>query len=289
MSRLLERLQRAQRRGQRLNEGPLVVDVTRGQIRLERGSRDAIDAAERVAIVAQYSATPVQPLSLSRYLAALDASGYATAVVSTAEFDEPLEFPHGVPDRTVVIRRPNLGYDFGSWTTGLGWIPGVRSKPVVLLTNDSMLGPFAPIDELLEWAAEPPGPDIRCLTSSFQFGRHMQSYFLSFRGGILADPVWRRFFDGIRVQSTKEDVVMAYELRLSRLAFSESYSTDEWVTGPDIGAGDENPTIRAWQGIIASGAPFLKRTILTHPDLTAEAAASAEYLQRLYNIDIHQW
>ena len=82
MSRLLERLQRAQRRGQRLNEGPLVVDVTRGQIRLERGSRDAIDAAERVAIVAQYSATPVQPLSLSRYLAALDASGYATAVLA---------------------------------------------------------------------------------------------------------------------------------------------------------------------------------------------------------------
>ncbi|WP_159626567.1 rhamnan synthesis F family protein [Actinomyces sp. zg296] len=288
MSRLLGRLQRAQR-AQALNEGPRVVDVTRGRICVERGKRSTVDAAERVAIVAQYSATPDQPLSLSRYLAALDASDYATIVVSTCESPEPLEFPHGIPERTIIIRRPNLGYDFGSWTTGLGWIPGVRSKPVVLLTNDSMLGPFAPIDGLLEWAAEPPGPDIRCLTTSHQFGRHMQSYFLSFRGGILAERAWVRFFDGIRVQPTKEDVVMAYELGLSRLAFSEAYSIDEWVAGPDIGAGYENPTIRAWQGIITSGAPFLKRTILTHPDLTAEAAASAEYLQRMYNIDIHQW
>ena len=46
---------------------------------------------------------------MSEYLRQLTDNGYTTVVVSTCESPEPLEFPHGLPETTMVLRRPNLG------------------------------------------------------------------------------------------------------------------------------------------------------------------------------------
>ncbi len=268
--------------------GPLVSEVSRGKVRIERGEPAGVAARGRVALVAQFSMGPDQPMSLSKYLEALERNGYATVVISTCDSAEPLRFPHGIPEATVVMRRPNLGYDFGSWATALGCIPGVREAPVVLLTNDSLLGPFAPIDHLLEWAAEP-GPDIRGLTASYQFARHIQSFFLAFRGGILADRPWVDFFNDVRVEPDKDDVVLSYELGASKVCFSEAYSSDEWVTGPDLGVPYGNPTVDGWRKLMEYDVPFLKRTIMTHPSTLSEGAEAAAYVARRYNTDIAQW
>ncbi|MCF2705938.1 glycosyltransferase [Arcanobacterium haemolyticum] len=268
--------------------GPLVQDVTRGKVYIERGHTSELTRTGKIAIIAQFSVGQVQPRSLSEYLRQLELNGYATLVVATCESETPLEFPYGIPDKTVIMRRPNLGYDFGSWATALGVIPEIRSCPVVLLTNDSLLGPFAPIDHLLKWAAKP-GPDIRGLTSSYQFVRHIQSYFLAFRGGILNDAPWRAFFNDIRVEPDKDNVVLAYELGASKVCFSEAYSWDEWVTGPDLGVPYSNPTVDGWKNLIESGVPFLKRTVMTHPSTMAEAVEASTYVARRFNQDITQW
>ena len=188
----------------------------------------------------------------------------------------------------MVLRRPNLGYDFGSWATALGCFPELRGIGTVLLTNDSLLGPFEPIDHLLEWVSAP-GPDIRGMTASYQFARHIQSYFLAYRGGILQDQPWRDFFNSIRVEPDKDDVVLAYELGVSRVSFSECYSTDVWVTGPELGVPYSNPTVDGWKNLIESGFPFLKRTIMTHPSTMAQAAEAAQYIKRRFATDITTW
>jgi len=119
------------------------------------------------------------------------------------------------------------------------------------------------------------------MTASYQFARHIQSYFLAYRGGILQDQPWRDFFNSIRVEPDKDDVVLAYELGVSRVSFSECYSTDVWVTGPELGVPYSNPTVDGWKNLIESGFPFLKRTIMTHPSTMAQAAeAEATPVQR---------
>ncbi|MBE6483232.1 MAG: glycosyltransferase [Actinomycetaceae bacterium] len=268
--------------------GPLVSELSRGRVRVERGRRQDLVTRERVAIVAQFSIGPVQSRSLSTYLMALDAAGYATIVVSTCESEDPLAFPFGIPETTVVMRRPNVGYDFGSWATALGCVPEIRDVPVVLLTNDSLLGPFAPINHLLEWAAKP-GPDIRGLTASHQFARHTQSFFLAFRSGSIAEKPWVDFFNNIREEPDKDNVVLHYELGASRLCFSEAYSSDEWVTGPDLGVPYGNPTVDGWKKLIESGVPFLKRTIMTHPTTLAECVEAKTYIERTFNVDVTDW
>ncbi|WP_237564119.1 rhamnan synthesis F family protein [Actinomyces sp. 432] len=262
--------------------------MSQGRVHIERGDPHAVVGSDRVALVAQFSAGPVQPRSLSEYLQRLDAAGYATVVISTCETTAPLEFPAGVPTDTMVIRRPNLGYDFGSWATALGCIPELREAGTVLLTNDSLLGPFGPIEHLLEWAAAP-GPDIRGLTASYQFAYHVQSYFLAYRGGILADRPWRDFFNSVRVEPGKDEVVLSYEIGVSRTAFSECYSSEVWVTGPELGVPYGNPTVDGWKNLIESGVPFLKRTIMTHPSTQAEAAEAAQYIRRRFGTDVNDW
>ncbi|MFT3944825.1 MAG: rhamnan synthesis F family protein [Ancrocorticia sp.] len=268
--------------------GPFVHEVSKGQVRIEHGSREILAGRERVAVVAQFSVGPAQPRSLSEYLRALTGAGYAAIVVSTCENPAPLEFPYGLPDDVVIVRRPNLGYDFGSWATALGCFPEIRGAGVVLLTNDSLLGPFAPIDHLLEWAAAP-GPDVRGLTASHQFAYHMQSYFLAFRGGILADQVWVHFFNSIRVEDDKDSVVLSYEIGTARQCFSEAYSSEVWVTGPELGVPFGNPTVDGWKNLMESGVPFLKRTIMTHPSTVNEAVEAAGYIQRRFHADVAEW
>lgn len=268
--------------------GPLVSEVSKHGVHIEHGDSTRLSHCDRVALVAQFSVDRDQPRSLSEYLRQLEANGYATVVISTCEVEEPLGFPYGIPDATIVIRRPNLGYDFGSWSTALGCFPAIRHASTVLLTNDSLLGPFAPIDDLLAWASGP-GPDIRGLTASYQFAQHTQSFFLAFRHGVLADKQWVDFFDSVRVEPDKDAIVINYEIGVSRLAFSEAYSSEVWVTGPELGVPFGNPTIDGWRKLIESGVPFLKRTVMTHPTTMSEAAEARSYVRRRFNTDITEW
>lgn len=268
--------------------GPLVAEATAGRVKLESGNLAALRSRDRVALIAQFSVGPSQTRSLSEYTKQLDDNGFTPVIISTCESAEPLQFPHGLAASTIVIRRPNEGYDFGSWSTALGMVPEIRSTDVVLLTNDSLLGPFAPIDWLLDWVSEP-GPDIRGLTSSFQYTRHLQSYFLSFRRGILEDRPWRDFFNSVRVEPDKSSVVLKYELGVSRLAFRESYSTQEWMSGPELGVPNSNPTVDGWRNMIERGIPFVKRTMLTHPSTKKEAAEVRHYISKTFHTNAEEW
>ena len=271
----------------RVHGRPLVSDVVKGRIHLERGTLPEGEL-ERVALVAQYSSGAEQSRSLSVYLQQLDAAGFLPVLVSTCELDAPLEFPHGLPDSTVILRRPNLGYDFGSWSTGLGVFPQIRRAQRVLLTNDSLLGPFSDISCLLDWACSP-GPDIRAMTMSYQIVRHLQSFFLCFHDGVLEDAAWRVFFNSIRVEPSKEEVVERYELGLSRHAFEQAYSWDVFVAASDFGTENSNPTIEGWRALLEAGIPFVKRTMMTHPDLADQRPAVARNVKQRFHTDIREW
>ena len=109
---------------------------------------DAGYAPRRVAVVAHWAAVPTVSRSVEVLVGELAAAGYDVIVSSAAECSGPLQW-RDLPPEVSVFRRPNLGYDFGSWAQILELLPRVRSAEVALLVNDSLVGPFRPLAPLL--------------------------------------------------------------------------------------------------------------------------------------------
>ena len=114
------------------------------------------------------------------------------------------------------MRRPNVGYDFGSWGAALTAYPQIASKSLVVLTNDSLAGPYGPLDDLVARIEASPA-DVWAATDTHHPAVHLHSYLLGFRGGLLAREPLRGFFAGVRAQETKRAVIETYEFGLSDL------------------------------------------------------------------------
>ena len=267
---------------------PRVIAGFGGALRLERGSLESLDRAERVALVASWTKEPRVSLSLSRYLFALEACGFVPVVISVAAHEDPLLWPHGLPESTVVLRRHNVGYDFGSWSVALQALPGVRRAKHVLLTNDSMVGPFEPLDGLIERATQSKAGLVG-MTDTYLMTYSIQSYFMMFNGGILDAPEWRRFFRGVREQKEKMDYVWRYEIKVAAVAVSGAFGWEVLFPAALVGAMHQNPTLDRWRQLLESGFPFVKRTLWTHPDYLDRSVEAGAYLARKRGISVEDW
>lgn len=85
-------------------------------------------------------------------------------------------------DTVLRIRRANVGRDFGAWRDAAAIALNRFGAPrELLLTNDSMMGPFLPLSPLVDaWRAA--GDGFFGLTESLGGGTHLQSYALLGRG-----------------------------------------------------------------------------------------------------------
>jgi hypothetical protein len=85
-------------------------------------------------------------------------------------------------DSVLRIRRANVGRDFGAWRDAAAIaLQRFGTPKELLLTNDSVLGPFLPLSPLVDaWCAG--GDGFFGLTESLGGGAHLQSYALLGRG-----------------------------------------------------------------------------------------------------------
>lgn len=264
---------------------PRVVRVA-AQLRHEQGPRFD-DGADRIAVVAHYSNEPRVSRSTRELLGQLSSSGYTCALVSAADCPQPLQF--GGPAPVAVYRRPNIGYDFGSWSAFMHAFPRMRGAGRVLLANDSLVGPFESLEPMLQ-DFDTCGTDIWGVTGSTQDAPHLQSYMLGFSDGVLDGDVLRRFWDGVRVQPTKRKLVVAYELGLSRLAHRRGLSTSAhfpWRTATSRG---QNPTSQGWRRLILCGFPFVKRELVLHaPPEVPDASDIPRVVRDRWGQDVYEW
>jgi hypothetical protein len=243
---------------------------------------------DRVAVIAHWAPDPRVGRSTRELAAALLREDYTVLLVSTAEGPEPLAWIGGRPSRVTVLRRPNIGYDFGSWATALHRYPVVASSPNVLLLNDSLAGPFQPIEDLLR-KFHVSAADVWGLTDTSQFARHLQSYCLGFKAGILREAPLARFWRGIRLERSRDDVIWRYEIGLSRLLDRERFVSEAAIPyGRVVGEG-QNPTIIGWRRLLDQGFPFVKRQLLRDPHIAPDAPLVRGELQRRYGIDVDEW
>jgi len=251
-------------------------------------SRRTLPETDRVAVVASYGTDSRVSLSLSWMVARLEEAGYAVVVVRASDDTEPLDWSRGPANDAIVVRKPNIGYDFGSWATGLEMFPAIRSKPFVIITNDSLVGPFASLEPMVA-DFESSVFDVWGGTFTGQYMPHLQSFLLGFRGGVLADADLKHFWQNLPEQATKFDIIDKYELGLSRLLQGEGYVTGAWFDYELVVHYTQNPTIQGWKGLLDLGFPFVKRELVTNPGIVADGSAVPELVQEKYGIDPREW
>ena len=286
---------------------PLVLGAQTPKVHVEGVDRLAgCSSPARVAVIAHWAPDSTVSRSVAELTRVLSANEYWVVVVSTAEGAGPLEWPEPQPPGVTILRRPNAGYDFGSWATALDRYPVVAGADQVLLMNDSLAGPFEPIDDLLAQFRDSRA-DVWGLTDTTQFGDHLQSYCLGFKNQTLREAPLARFWRGIRVESSRDDVIWRYEIGLSRLLHRERYTLDVAIHYSSVVREGQNPTIIGWRRLLDTGFPFVKRQLLRSPEgpmaLAARRLARAvvpgevapdgdqvrEELKRRYGVDVDDW
>lgn len=268
--------------------GANVRELVRGHVKVEYGSPDDV-GGPKVALLAHWSARPRATRSVNALVRELQAGGYQVVVTSGCESPRPLDLGPGVdPARLVILRKPNAGYDFGSWSVALEMVPGAAGAARTLLLNDSMAGPFTSLTPLLEDFDRTPA-DVWAMTDTQQFGSHLQSYCLGFRDGILADRPLQRFWSRIRHETDKDRIIHDNELGLSRLLRAEGYVLLPAYPHEKVVPSGQNPVIKGWRQLLDLGFPFLKREILRDPAVAPAGRSARAVLHRRFGIDVADW
>ncbi|WP_166788133.1 rhamnan synthesis F family protein [Cryobacterium glaciale] len=256
-------------------------------VRFERGSR-RLQPTDRVAIVASFGPDNTVSRSLVTFTQELEANGYTVIIVRASDDARPLRWPTDNVAHPIIVRKANIGYDFGSWAVGLELFPSVRRKPFVILTNDSLLGPFSSLTPLIE-NFESCSTNVWGATNTSQMHAHLQSFFVGYRSGILSNPALKQFWSDLRIEADKGMIIQKYELGLSRLLFAEGLTTSACFESERVVSDSENPTIEGWKNLLRLGFPFVKKELITNPAIVPSATDIPATVRAQFGTDPREW
>jgi hypothetical protein len=219
----------------------------------------------------------------------------------------------------ILIRR-NVGYDFGAWREALDHLalPRYETESVLIL-NDSVYGPLAPLKSLLQ-RMDFSQADVWGATDSWQTRYHLQSYFFAVGRRVLVSRAWHDFWRQVRPVQSKEWVIRRYEVGLTQSLMRAGFACAalwnytellrrldpalagipaEKKEGEDarvdarrshwgrimfgvVSRRPLNPTSDLWRQLLQSGYPFLKRQLLReNPSGVLDIADWREELARM--------
>lgn len=247
-----------------------------------------VPRAGRVAFVASYSEKAEITKSLATLVGELELGGYLVILIRGSSSTAPLKWPVGVSNNATIVRKPNLGYDFGSWATGMALFPDLVKESKVLLLNDSLVGPFGTLKPMLD-EFEGADCDVWGVTNSAAFAPHLQSYVLGFKDGILGEKALRDFWSRIMILDDKDEIIDRYEIGLGRLLAEEAMVCRAWFDSSVLVEGDLNPSVWGWRRLLALGFPFVKRQLITIPTLIPDGVEVPETVRRIFGVDTNDW
>lgn len=252
------------------------------------GDSAVLRSTSRVALVASYGIEPLASRSLTTLIAEFEAQGYTVVLIRASDEMHRPVWPDTSTISPIVIAKPNIGYDFGSWATALAVFPEIASVRRVILANDSLLGPFASLSSMIA-DFEQSSSDVWGATDTTEYFPHLQSYLLGFSGGVLANRAVRSFWRHIRVIGDKDAIVVRYEIGLSRLLSKEGFLSRPWFGHDQIVPEGGNPTTIGGSRLLAAGFPFVKRILIENPDVFPDAAVATAFVREQYGQDVADW
>lgn len=244
---------------------------------------------DKAAFLVSYGEAATFSRSIVELTRGLSRRGYDVVLVRASGSGVKASWPNNEEAiRPTIVYRPNVGYDFGSWAIAIQSFPKLAARSHVLLLNDSLVGPFGSLDPLLDHF-EKSQSDIWSATSTLQFEPHLQSFFLGFRRGILRKYPLRRFWSLIREVGTKEEIILAYEIGLTRLAVEGMLTTDVYLPAEFVVRGELNPAIDGWKELLDNGFPFVKRELLRVEQFGHLRAQIIDDIERRHGENPMEW
>lgn len=126
---------------------------------------------------------------------------------------------------SIVITRPNIGYDFFSWKTGLAQLRNLENYNELVICNDSCYGPvfdLHPIFQKMRFSKA----DFWGITSNSQIRFHLQSYFLVFRKQVFLSKEFQDFWRDMKIIDSKTEIVNTYEIGLTQKLINANFKAD---------------------------------------------------------------
>jgi len=229
---------------------------------------------QTVALMVAHCPDGVVKPNVVPYVRALASAGVKVVLIAAADAPftpDPLLTPYLAGG----FVRENRGYDFAAWAHVLRAEPGLYAARTLLLLNDSIIGPTRQADlEALLARIEASPADVVGATDSREQAWHLQSFFLALKGRVLASYALHQVFDRVRSLSDKDHVIKAYELTLTERLQSAGFVCEPLFPS----AGDVNPTIFDWRGLLERGFPFVKTLTLRGAFAEADIAGWRETL-----------
>jgi lipopolysaccharide biosynthesis protein len=242
----------------------------------------------RVAVIASYAATVDISRSLATLVTEFESGGYDVVLVRASDAQGDLRWPEWFDGHPTVVVKPNRGYDFGSWATALSLFPVIHTVPLVVLTNDSLIGPFASLAPTLD-AFERSTSDVWGITYTEEIAPHLQSYWLGFRNRVLEAPSIRRFWSKVDHIDDKDEIVLRYEIGLSKLLRAEGFVSEPMLDSPALVWANQNPTTVGWFHMMRLGFPFVKSMLVKNADLFHLNRDIDDAVELLYGEKLREW
>lgn len=152
-------------------------------------------------------------------------------LVSAAGITDP-DVIASVSSRAELIIRDNEGYDFFSYKRGLDSVDDLEAYDVVVVCNDSYIGPLVPWSTVIETMCARP-IDAWGLTETMRRQRHVQSFFYAFRPWVVASRGFTTFWGDMQVVSDRNRVIRVYEIGLSRAILEAGFQIGSYYTEDD--------------------------------------------------------
>lgn len=276
---------------------------------------------ERLLIFHHHDRRGLLPRSWFQALIAARAAGW-TVVLSSSDLAPPLQRQLEQEGVLLALRR-NVGLCLGAYKDLclLLQVPAVaQALRSLVLANDSTLPVAAEAaftDQLQAWvnAFETTStPVLAGLTDSAERGRyHLQSYLLYANRALVGSLAWQRFWLGFSPCGSKDELINRGEIGLSQTVLAAGGSLqpaypliEALLNQPAMAAELQsyrvwqptqiNPTLFAWQSLLARGFPLVKKHALFDlaenegqpMALAALAAWLAPERRALLSADLHE-
>jgi lipopolysaccharide biosynthesis protein len=291
-------------------------------VEVHEGDR-SLKGAAKVAVFLHYDRHGHLADFVLFYLEALYRAGFEIVFVSNSPELPSATWAQLKPLCALMVRRRNLGHDFGGYKDGLALIDDLESREAVIVANDSVYGPLSDLAPILRGCDD--GAAVWGMTDNWERRYHLQSYFLLFRKTALSHPAFRAFWDKVHYVPSRLWIIKKYEIGLSQEMIKNGLRCSALfpyrrVTGalteavlhrgllrqellPDhhrqyleglfeaVESGVPlNPTHFLWDYLIADmGCPFIKRDLLMHNRFSIPYVSQWERLIRestSYNPDL---
>jgi hypothetical protein len=221
------------------------------------------DTDNKFAFFASYLVSPQISESLQSTIKNLVDQGFTTVLIAASDFQDPLVVSNELKKRVSIIRKPNLGYDFGSWAVANSMVPNAKHSREVLLMNDSL---YFNNNNAYQFAAtvrkaHESSFDVTSVTDSLLHSHHLQTYFLHFKNGTFGLKEIQHFMNQVRTQQNKDAVIFAYEIGFSLMARKSRIKIGAIHPWNSFKSDEGNASIHSWRELMDRGWPFVKKEV----------------------------